>query len=244
MITFLLWKWANPAYRSRFNANAVNILRASIIRNYHLPCRVLTVTDDPRGVKGETFPLWNDYATLRNPSGKHLPSCYRRLKMFDPETLVAMGISLGSIVVSVDLDCVIMNPIDKLFQDDKNDFTGWLVPGMIMNHKFYNGSLIRFRAGTNSELWSEFDPIQSPALASTKGWAGSDQGWISYRKFGRPSVSSWTPDRDLIFNYQRDILRRRHSPFLARMIFFNGKNKPWDRALQDQHPWIAKHWRE
>lgn len=241
-VTFLLWKWLHPTYRARFNATAVNVLAASIRRTCTLKHRIICVTDDPRGVNAETYPLWNDHATLSNPSGKHLPNCYRRLRMFDVKTQIAMGIAPGSRVVSMDLDCVIVAAnIDPLFSKD-GDFMAWQVKGQ-MQPKVYNGSLVGFTAGSNQHLWDEFDPIRSPALASNNGFFGSDQGWLSYKKIGQSRTNQWTVERDGVFSFPREIKQRRSPWSAASLVFFNGREKPWDPDLQKKHPWIPKYWR-
>jgi hypothetical protein len=63
----------------------VNRIARAIKRNARaVPVRVVCVTDDPSGItECDTHPLWDDCSKLRNASGAHLPSCYRRLKLYD-----------------------------------------------------------------------------------------------------------------------------------------------------------------
>lgn len=240
MITFVCWKWRDPTYRTRFHPVFVNIFAAMLARHYRAPHRLICVTDDPVDVQCETFPLWKDHGKLRNPSGACLPSCYRRLKLFDVATTRAMGIEDDERVVSMDLDVVMISDLVPLFETEV-DFQGWKGIGS-WRPVVYNGSLSMFRAGRLQKLWDEFDPVQSPKQTREAKYFGSDQAWISYRMNG--TAPGW--DRpEGVYSYARDVhpIDGKPLPANARLIFFNGKRKPWERQTQRSAPWIARHWR-
>jgi hypothetical protein len=119
MITVLLWKWRQRNYRSKFTADHVNIMTNMIGRNLDLPHKVLCITDDPDGVKCETYPLWDEPSIIL-PEGR--PNCYRRLKVFGE-----FGKELGDRLFSVDLDAVITGNITQLL-DRTEDFVAWEDP--------------------------------------------------------------------------------------------------------------------
>ena len=234
---FILWKWESPTYRTRFTPQHVNTAVAMIRRHHSAPHRTICVTDDPRGVDCETFPLWSDLNNLKNPSGLMLPSCYRRLKIFKAETTRQMGIADDDKVVSMDLDMVVTGDIEPLFAGDE-DFMGWRGVGSF-RPVIYNGSLFMFRAGRFGWLWDEFDPIKLPDETRQARYFGSDQAWMSYKFNG--SKPGWDIAQG-VFAYARDV-RHRPLPDNARIVFFNGKVKPWDKQALAESPWITAHWR-
>jgi len=229
-------------YREDFTAEHVNVWAASLRRHLNGAAhRMICVTDDPRGVDIETFPLWNDLSGLHNPSGKHLPSCYRRLKLFSGEQTRAMGIADGSYVVWIDLDVVFVRDVRPLFYGQDANFIGWAGEGA-HNPVVYNGTMVQFKAASVEHLYDRFDPDKSPALVSASRFFGSDQGWLSYSLRG--GAPGWSL-ADGMFSYSRDIKpsRRNALPSLARIVSFNGKWKPWDDHVQLRADWIKDHWR-
>lgn len=190
-------------------------------RNYDGDVRVVCVTDDPTGVVCETFPLWRDCATLPNASGAHLPSCYRRLRLFDPATQEAMGIAEGERIVSLDLDAVVVGKLNGLF-DRPDAFVGWAVRGS-HHPRVYNGSMWMLRAGAHPEVWTTFNPESSPKRAAAAGYRGSDQAWMTYRL---NHCVGWTA-ADGVYSYHLDVRGRPDLPPNARIVMFHGRVKPW-----------------
>jgi len=237
VITFIVWKWFNPTYRTVFLPEYVNILRGMLRRHYHYKFRLICITDDAEGIKCETFPIWNDHAKMVNPCGAVLPSCYRRLKIFHPDTTQAMGIEDGDRVVSMDLDTVITDDLTPTFECDA-DFKAWKGVGS-WQPVVYNGSLFMFRAGRMRWLWDEFDPVTSPQQTLQARYFGSDQAWMSFRLNG--SAPGWDVE-DGVYSYARDV-HQNGLPNNARVVFFNGKRKPWEPQTQTSAPWITRHWR-
>ena len=233
--TIVLWKWHDARYRERYEAVHVNVMR-DMIERYMAGVRIICVTDDPAGVKGETFPLWDDCAAVGNPSGKHMPSCYRRLKLFDPATQEAMGIGPESVIVSLDLDTVITADPAPLW-DRKEPFVGFLVPGTAQRYCF-NGTMFLFRARTHAHLWTDFDPETSPEATRRTGFFGSDQGWLSWKL--AKTAACWLP-ADGLLSYSRDV-RHKGLPDHARIVSFHGRRKPWHERVRNEAPWVRRHW--
>lgn len=234
MIHIITFKWRSPTYSVTYTAEHVNILADMVRRHYQGPHRFLCITDDPRGIEVETYPLWGDCSQLKNASGAHLPSCYRRLKLFDPETQAELGIKPGDRLVQIDLDTVICGSLNPLFDRD-DPFVGWAVPGSF-HPRVFNGSMWMVRAGAEAHVWRDFNPDTSPQEAKAARFLGSDQSWMSYRLQGR---AGWT-DSDGVYSYPLLLKRYSEPPENARVIMFHGFQKPWKEGLQ---PWVQKYWR-
>jgi len=232
------WKWRGSKAQAAYSANHVNVLGAMLFRHLRERHRLICVTDDPRGVEHETYPLWNDLGGLPNPNGPSYPSCYRRLKLFDREQQRAMGIDDGDRVVSLDLDVVVTRDVTPLF-NRREDFVGWRAEG---KHRevVLNGTIFMFRAGAMDHLWREFDPEKSPRAALSARYYGSDQAWLSYKLAGK--VAAWGNESG-IYSYMRDMVFDASLPSDARIVSFHGRRKPWDSRVQTEAPWIAEHWR-
>ncbi|MGE0366944.1 MAG: hypothetical protein AB7Q00_14550 [Phycisphaerales bacterium] len=232
-LTIVCWKWGAPGYRINFTAHHVNVLASMVKRNYKRPHRFVCITDDPTGIECETFPLWKDCGEMINACGTHLPSCYRRLRIFNE----SVAKQFGERILSIDLDVVITGDITPVWEQP-HDFVGWAVPGVV-HARVYNGSMFMFRAGAHTDLWDEFDPQVSPDLSNKSGYFGSDQAWISYKLKGQ--APGWNRSNGVV-SYPREQRKMPLSP-TTRIVIFHGKRKPWDPAVQNESPWVLEHWR-
>lgn len=236
VLTIVCWKWEQSGYRVRFSADQVNILARMIKRNYKKPCQLICITDDPKGIKEmDTIPIWDDHERVPNPSGKHLPSCYRRLKIFDPKVAEELG---ATRILSIDLDVVITGDVSMIF-DRPDPFVGWKVPGVFVP-EVYNGSMFMFTPGHYSWIWETFDPVKSPILAKQAGYQGSDQAWLSYCLKAREP--GWGK-HDGVYSYPRDVRTVMGLPAQARIVIFHGARKPWDSRHSRDRQWIMKHYK-
>lgn len=236
-ILFVCWKWRQEGCRSSYSAEHANVWNRMVRRHCTLPLRTVCITDDPKGVDFDTFPLWGDHATVQNPNGSHLPSCYRRLKIFSREVTDALGVPEGGGVVSTDLDVVILKNVDPMFVHDA-PFLGWKRIGPTKPIG-YNGSLFMFRAGEMERLWTSFDPATSPMRARRAKQYGSDQGWISYVIAG--TAPGWTQASG-VYSYSADV-RLKRLPLNARIVSFNGRLKPWMTSVMRADPWVRQNWK-
>lgn len=231
------WKWRPPAaYRSKFGAEQVNVLRAMVERHFKIPHDFICVTDDPAGIdpRVKIVKLWDDYASVPSPHGDANPSCYRRLKAFSP----AIRDLFGERFVSVDLDCVIVGDVTPLWWRPDVEFIMWA--GTTGGNP-YNGSMWMLDAGARPQVWHDFDPVESPRKARQSNFYGSDQAWIGFC-LGR-AEKTWKK-KDGVLSYRRDIIPNRgRLPEGARIIFFHGSIDPWDRKAQRSSPWISQHWK-
>lgn len=235
MFEFVCFKWRPPRrYRSVFSASTVNILRAMLERHYRKPHRLTCITDDPDGIDSRVriIPLWDDHATIQNPSGAHNPSCYRRLKLFSAEAAEIIGPRFAAL----DLDTVIVDDVAPIF-DRTDEFAIW---GDTHPKTWYNGSLWILTAGARREVWESFDPLTSPRLSRLAGHFGSDQGWISHC-LGPNEVRLGKSDG--IFSYRVHIEPRGgRLPHGARIVMFHGKTDPWSASAR-RHAWVREHYR-
>lgn len=230
MLTVVTFKWATPGYRASFSAEHVNTLAGMVARHYPRPHRLLCFTDDPSGIAAgiDTHPVWNDYADLPNPSGEGRPSCYRRLKLWDPE----MAGLLGERFVLLDLDTVILDDLRPLWDRDE-DVVLWHVDGSPWP---YNGGTFLARPGARPQVWRDFDPLTSPQASQAAGYLGSDQGWLSL-VLG-PGEATWT-EADGVYYIDRLAPTPHRLPANARMVLTHGGIPPWRLDL----PWVREHYR-
>lgn len=248
MLHFVLWKWQQHAFRVTYTAEHVNIVSRQLMQNtLGMATRVICVTDKPEGINPlvTTYPLWADHDGLTNATGKHLPSCYRRLKLFDAKTQRSLGIAVGDWIVSIDLDTIIVRPLTGVLEkimSSERIFAGWGVRGTY-HQLVFNGSFWMFRAHDErlQFMWDTFDPATSPRLCLQRGFLGSDQAWLSMNLAKRDDVY---PVRFPEFaSYPREVRRLRTLDGRTVVVFFHGSRKPWHpHELRDQ-PWITKHWR-
>lgn len=235
-LTVVCWRWRSPVgYRSVFGPETVYALRAMVQRHYAQPFRFVCVTDEPKALPGiETIPIWDDCAAIPSPSGRHNPSCYRRLKVFAPDA----GKLFGERLISIDLDTVIVGDVTPIF-DRPEDFVIW-GESDYPRSQWYNGSLWMLRTGTRSKVWTEFDEDKSPGIAQRAGARGSDQGWMSY--ILGPNEATWGR-KDGVYSFRKHVFGQFGGalPSDARIVNFHGRWDPWGYDAQ-KIPWIRTHY--
>lgn len=243
MLHIFLWKWSQPGAKRHYDAHHVNVMACMLRRNLpQFRHRIICVADDSTGISEcEVAQLWSDFGDLANASGAHLPSCYRRLRIYDPATLANLSVKDGDRVLSIDLDTVITGDIRGIVSTPGR-FVGWELKNH-MGHRVFNGSFQMFTAGDYADIWSDFkrDPIAARSAAAARGFRGSDQAWITHKTIDSPDsiglkwphVSSYP-----LQNVVQGILRPDN-----RIIFFHGSRKPWDDRARQDTPWINRYWR-
>lgn len=231
MLSIVTWLWQAPGYRSTFGPAAVNALARGIRRHYARPHRFICVTSQRDGIDQdvEIVPPWDDFVGLRSPHGAEYPACYRRLRGFHPDIAAAFGPRF----VSLDLDMVPVADLVPLW-DRPEPFVGLRDPFW---PKQYNGSMYLLQAGARAQVWRDFNPATSPAIAKAAGFKGSDQAWISYRIPGEPV---WGTE-DGVASYRKDIGPAGVLPSGARLVSFHGAIKPWDQVAQGLD-WVRRAW--
>lgn len=175
----------------------------------------------------ERIPDRADFADVASPHGGMNPSCYRRLRLFDP------SLDLGPRIVSLDLDVVLTGDVTPLW-DRPEDIVLLKDSG---KHGGYNGGMVLLTAGARPEVWTRFNAMTSPQQALLAGRFGSDQGWISHVLGDHEATWSTT---DGVYSYRNEIAKVGALPPDARMVFFHGFNvDPWLPHMR-RIEWIAR----
>lgn len=231
--------------RVGYTARHVNTLARMVDRNLSMPHEIVCVTDDPEGIDGgvRIVPLWDD---LREHG-----RCFVRLKAFARD----MADILGPRFVSLDLDTVVVRPLDPLF-DRPESFVVWSDPSRVTP---FCGSQWMLTAGAHPEVFETFDVAEHARLKAEKGFFGSDQAWMAHKL---PSAATWTKE-DGVYSFRMHILRIRGGDILpnrfkrrirsagtapklpdgARIVHFHGLYDPSMPLIRDALPWVREHWR-
>jgi hypothetical protein len=258
--------WREPIPTSAVNA-WVNMVKA------HIPnARPIVITDDPAGIKCETYPLWEHPVISDVPKA----NCYVRLKAFSDEFEQAMRAEFqfepNQQCLFLDLDCIIRESLaDTIARHDNED----LVLGYGLFAK-YNPSIMLYKLGTRPDIYDDFDPQTSPAITyqyvgdidgimdaiwwpytlssrSESAAKGSDMAWISHVA---GNVPRFTPKDDKVWSFdhlktlkgtvighgENEINGFRLEYEKARLVFFSGPNKAWDENFK--HSFVKDEYRQ
>ncbi len=246
MLSIVTFKYLKPGYRTVYHARHVNSLARMVERRYKHPHRFICITDDPAGLASyvEPYPLWDDHFNLVNPTHPtNRPNCFPRLKTFSKWFREVAGdrfvqLDLDMVLTAEDMGDVWHRPEEFVIYDAKGD-----------DH--YNGSMYLMTAGSRSQVWDNFHPVNSPKLTTKLNMRGSDQAWIRYCL--APNAATWTNEHG-VYAYLHIIppMRERRTrppkrwqiprtgalPTGAKVVIFAGEFKPWDRQARIMSPWI------
>lgn len=247
MLHVVLWKWKQERFREVYTSDYVNITAAALRDNLvGINHRIVCITDDPKGLAPfiHTYPLWDDYRGVPNSSGAHLPSCYRRLKLFDPDTQHTLDIAPGERICSFDVDSLVTGSLTEIFRRIESTnctYAGWGVKGTF-HHRVFNGSFWTFLAGEHAQMWSSFNVHECRHRILRAGYLGSDQAWLSYNfakhdsalGIGYPEFAS----------YPREVRKLGKFDHRTKVVFFHGSKKQWHADVQRLSPWIKRYWKD
>lgn len=224
MLTVLTWLWNQPHGKTKYAAEHVNAWATMVSRHLTLEHEVACVTDMPQGIDPgiRIIPPLGDFIDVKLPTwGPTKPQCLRRLSMFRRD---AVDWIKADRIVSTDLDAVICDSLDPLFDID-DDFK--IAHGTSSGRK-YNGSLMLLRLGARPQVFETFTPER--AVRAGLKHLGSDQAWIAA---AIPGEKTWKPEDGVCFWLPQRPVE------VARIVFFAGANgKPW--TVDD--PLVAKHY--
>ncbi len=253
-LNIVCYKWG-----SLYNSNDVNVLYNMVCRNLSKKFRFFCVTDNGEGVNPEV--------NIVDLPRSDLPGNSPKLWTFSENFL---GLENGDLVVSLDIDIVIVGNIDFLADNPECNF-------VIAKHRASkakvrgHGAVYRLRVGSHTEIWNDF--IASPekfgmAFPGLNGNAFSEQDWLE-SKFG-PDAIVYFPEEKIIL-FRSDCNARAPSYVLGRragrygltlamigdaklpgkgeaIVSFAGKVKPAD--VMHKHsghlrraPFVANHWK-
>lgn len=230
MLQIITWLWAQPGGRASYTAKHVNLWADQVDRHLGMEHQLSCVTDMPEGIDPRVRIIVppGDFEDVRIPTwgeDRGLPQCFRRLSLFRPDAAEIFGERF----VSMDLDCVVAEPLDPLF-DRPDDFV--MYRGTT-DKRPYNGSMLMMTAGCRSRVYTHFTAAR--AAEAGRQFLGSDQAWISHvLGWGE---ATWGPEDGVVWWGSR---RNRIAPSW-RLMFFPGTPKPWD--LVDESSWVGMHYR-
>lgn len=228
MLTVVGWLWRDVEAKHGYQPGHVDTWARMIHRHLRsTPHRFVVMTDTP----GERFSelvtpveLWPDWRELRReihwPLGR--PNCYTRLKAFSEEARALFGDRF----VSIDLDCIVMDDLDPLF-DRPEDFLICHRPQTRGRpvHNLYQGSMWYMLTGARPEVWLDFKGEES--IRAAAAYLGTDQAWINYRLGLGEAGWTW---QDGVAAWPEIVADNRWlyaPPPGLRIIFFHGDQKPW-----------------
>jgi hypothetical protein len=225
-LRIISWLWHQPGGRTAYTAGHANIWAAQVRRHLTIPHTIALVTDMPEGLDPsiEVIAPPNDFVGIETPTWNgHLPNCFRRLALFRRDAAEVFG---GERIVSMDLDCVIADSLDPLF-DRSEDLV--LYAGTNFSRP-YNGSMAMLTAGCRPQVYERFNAAEAAEAGAR--FLGSDQSWISHvLGWGE---ATWTAKDGVAWwgsQYNEDL----------RLMFFPGNPKPWN--LVGASGWVTEHYR-
>lgn len=171
-LNIVCYKWG-----TRYDAEEVNILRASVRRHLSIPHTFYCVTDDPEGLDPDivVMPIPERAMVGNGP----------KIHTFSEGFL---GLGPQDYVVSLDIDIVIVGSLDFLAQDPDKTF-------IIARHRASrsrsrgHGAVYRVKVGHHREIWDRFieNPQHWSALYPGRDHNKfSEQRWLEHHFAGRP----------------------------------------------------------
>lgn len=240
MNTVAVWLWSDkgkPSFpkwaHSKYDYRHVNAVYRMVQKHYKAPHRFVAITDNPDGIECETIPLWDDL--LHMPG--IIPGTWARLKTWAP----GMSELLGPRLISLDLDCCIVDDVAPLF-DDPAPFIGWFAFGRRDNPCVYNASFWVQDTDWRTDIWTSFKAETAAVELLRAGYRnchGTEQAWQSHKLGPDQKAYTW---RDGVASYRYQIRKMPAENLTpgARIVFFHGPVKPWH--LKDSSPWVKHHY--
>lgn len=230
---------APPSAPRSFKPEHVVQLAARVREVLPIDHRFICITDEPHdNTGGVTWMQTPDAAkkagALRSPEGNRFPSCYRRLWAQSEEAAQV----LSDWVLLIDMDLTPIKDWTPLIRP-KDTFVGWR-PYRDWGKKLrIGGGIYGFKPGANTHVWTDFikNPHTAIAAARNAGFRGSDQAWLSYKLAHKVPIYG---RGDGIYSI-RDLGSSHDLPADARLVQFNGPQKPW--SYHGPASWVAKHWK-
>jgi hypothetical protein len=222
-VTYWLWK-ANERRPREYTAAHVNaqlpLLKKHMSGSYQVAC----ITDDPTGldpsINAIEMPCDDGPVEAEDP---RWPRCYRKLWNFSFSARV-----LGRRILALDVDGFPVRSLAPIVERDE-DLVVW------RNGKLILGGVYLLKTGTRTQVWHSFDFVDSPRILRDAGLPESDQGWLTY---ALPRVTPHFGPEVFLPPLGRD----RGLPETAALVSFGTPEKPWMKAAQIRHPWIAEHY--
>jgi alpha-N-acetylglucosamine transferase len=203
-------------FGSKYSPEYVNKLHSMVSRHLTIDHEFVCITEDATGIDPtiKTIPLTTD-------SNVAIGWWYK-IDLFNKD------FPLKGVLLFLDLDIVIFNNIDKLFDYNSDNFT--ISRNFHKGHKcIMNSSCFRFETGTQSDIYENFIKNKSSIM---KKYAG-DQDYLN----ARLSDYKLFPDKWMC-SYKWEMMDKQ--PELETSVaVFHGNPNPH----QINNEWIKEHWR-
>lgn len=159
--------------------------------------------------------------------------CLARIRMFDPLWQEQIGAQSGDRIVNIDLDCIVTDKLDPLFDVD-DEFK--IMQGFNSTNPCpFNGSLWNFRAGERHDVWEDFSIGAFEKFNVPVHAIADDQGWLHY-KF--PQAQAYTPQDGVYCFKKKTWPQGKQLPQGARVVAFPGRNP----AKYAELNWVKENW--
>ena len=240
-VNIVCLKWGD-----KYPAEYVNRLYRMVRKNISIPYRFVCLTENSDGIMDgiETKPIALD---------PDLHGWWYKLQLFQRKLHDLKGPTLF-----LDLDVVIVDNIDALFDYEVNNFC---IIQDLQASNLFNSSVFRLNVGSYPEVWEDFQINKKNIVKRLHG----DQDWVS-EKITRPAL--WPQEWVVSFKKQCNA-RSKNSfghigkllrstgllkpkglasiPDGAKIIYFHGKPDPDDVAnssydMWKHAPWIKEAW--
>lgn len=210
-LTICTWRWGD-----KYPGHYVERLKAGVARHLKQEFRFAVFASESE----------DEYLTK-------VPGCFCRLRMFDPEWQQKHG--LTGRIVSIDLDTVVVGPLDELF--DVDDPFASLQGANASNPCRYNGSIFMLRAGYRPDVWNDFSLAAAARVPQYE--YPDDQSWLLHKI---PDAAAWDVGaKSGIYAFQKPGWPAGTSmPADARLVAFPGWRDPSKFTHLD---WVREHWR-
>jgi len=237
-VTVLCMKWG-----SKYGADYVDRLYGMVARNLTRPFRLVCLTDDAKGIRPEvTCAPIPKLPPVSQPKERG----WFKLASFSPE----LGELLGETVLYLDLDVVVMGPLDPFF-DHPGAFPmirDWYHPVRLVG----NSSVYRYRPAERYALFDAFCGDTDAIVARIR----NEQEYLGEYLQERGELSFWPKEWCQSFRvsclapWPVRAWRTPHEPDDCRILVFHGEPKPPEALvgrpglIQTFRParWIDAHW--
>jgi hypothetical protein len=238
--TVLCMKWG-----AKYGADYVNRLYAMTARNLARPFRMVCLTDDAAGVRAEVTcaPI-----PALPPIAQPKERGWSKLASFSP-ALVGL---VGDLVLYLDLDVVILGPLDPLFDHPGRMplIRDWYHPVRLVG----NSSVYRYRPAEQHALFEAFCADTDAIVTRIR----NEQEFLSEFLEQRGELSFWPKAWCQSFRvsclapWPLRAWQTPRQPPDCRVLVFHGEPKPPEALVGRPGlgqtfrpaPWIADYWRE
>lgn len=246
-LSVVLWKWKpKPAdWVIEYTSENVNHLANQIRRFIGVSHQIYCITDDPEGLHPSIkivpieemacpMPTFDQYS-------RRLHSCYRRMKLFDPD----LERYFGKRMLQLDVDMVIVKDISNIASRSE-PFVIWRSFSGGRHTYALNPSLILLDTGARADLWNAYcaDADGLARAAFAEGWTGTEQAIIGYLM--KNEMVPTFEKSDGIYAFRDDPMECRGDKLDPRvkMVSFHANYNPSNQYLRQHCQWLGRAWRE